>query len=350
MSRPRPKPPGSPDVVAESAQAHAPGGGVSEVPVGARATVRVPASSANLGPGFDALGLALSLHDEVSAEVTAGGGLELDVTGEGAGVVPRDESHLVSRALVRGCAELYASLPGVRLVCRNAIPHGRGLGSSSAAIVAGLALARALVPGGTTRMCDDRLFELAADMEGHPDNVAAAVYGGLVIAYADDDEERGGIAETVERVPVSASPAARVRALSLDVVIPVVPVVLIPQAPVATRVARGILPSVVPHPDAAWNAGRAALLIAALTGRPDRLLAATSDRLHQDYRGSAMPESLALIRRLRRASLPSVLSGAGPTVLALVPAPRVEAVRALAPGGWRADALEVDREGVRITG
>jgi homoserine kinase len=203
------------------------------------------------------------------------------------------------------------------------------MGSSSAAIVAGLALARELLVGGRQRLDDDALFAVAAELEGHPDNVAAAVYGGFTIAYGE---------------------AGSWHAVRLEVTSPVVPVVLVPGQPLETSVARGLLPELVPHADAARNAGRAALLVAALTGRPEELMAATEDRLHEQYRAAAMPQSAALVARLRAAGRPAVVSGAGPTVLALVPPDEIAAVSAAAPEGWRALALEVDREGVRPAG
>jgi homoserine kinase len=290
--------------------------------------VRVPASSANLGPGFDALGVALGLHDHVSAEVTGGGSLLVECAGEGADQVPRDASHLVHRSMALGFEAMDVPLPVVRLVCRNAIPHGRGLGSSSAAIVAGLAAARALVRDGEKRLPDDALFGLAAAIEGHPDNVAPAVHGGFTIAYAGPD---GGF-----------------HAVRLDVDPSVAFVVHVPPTPLETQVARGLLPAEVPHRDAARNAGRSALLVAALTGRPDQLMAATEDRLHQQYRAAAMPESARLVERLRSAGLPAVVSGAGPTVLAMVGAGEVADALEMAPRGWRSWELPVDHHGVRV--
>ncbi len=289
--------------------------------------IRVPASSANLGPGFDALGVALSLHDVVAAEVTGPSGVVIECTGEGAAEVPRYTTLLVHRSMVRGFEALDVPVPGVRLSCANAIPHGRGLGSSSAAIVAGLATARALVVAGSELMPDDRLFELAAELEGHPDNVAPAVHGGFTIAYGDGE--------------------GRFRAVRLDVDPSVAFVVHVPEKALESRVARGLLPSLVPHADAARNAGRAALLVAALTGRPDQLMAATEDRLHQHYRAAAMPESAALIETLRAAGHPAVVSGAGPTVLALVAPGAAADAMALVPAAWRAWELPVDLGGVR---
>jgi homoserine kinase len=292
--------------------------------------VRVPATSANLGPGYDALGLALQLYDEVRVEVlptAAPGVVDLEVEGEGAGQVPLDATHLVHRSMARGFEVLGWPTPAVRMRCRNAVPHGRGLGSSSAAIVAGLAAARALVDGGSETLPDDALFALAAELEGHPDNVAPAVHGGFTIAYVE-----GG----------------RSQAVSLPVDDRVVPVALVPPTPLETRVARGLLPDVVPHADAAANAGRAALLVAALTGRPGLLLDATEDWLHQTYRAPAMPESVELVRELRDQGVPAVVSGAGPTVLALCETEGAHLVAAEAPPDWRALVLEVDRRGVRV--
>ncbi len=290
--------------------------------------VRVPATSANLGPGFDSLGLALSLYDELEAEVIGPCGAEptILVEGEGADDVALDGSHLVHRALARGMKELGEALPQVRLRCRNSVPHGRGLGSSSAAIVAGLALARALVTTGSERMDDHALFEIAACIEGHPDNVAPAVFGGFTIAY----EEQGSF--RVVRLAVTSAVAF---------------VALVPAQPLGTEVARGLLPEHVSHADAAYNVGRAALIVAGLTGRPEALLDATDDRLHQPFRAAAMPESAALVRGLRQDGLPAAISGAGPTVLAMVTPGQVAEVMASAPDGWWARELAVDEGGVR---
>jgi homoserine kinase len=286
--------------------------------------VSVPATSANLGPGFDALGLALSLHDELEAEVTDGG-LQVEVEGAGADGVPRDESHLVVRAMREAFRAMDAEPAGLRLRCDNRIPHSRGLGSSSAAIVAGLALARGLVAGGRLLLDDDAMFRLAATIEGHPDNVAPALYGGFVISGS----------EAGEYFAVRSAVDPRVSA-----------VVFVPPTPVETKVARGLLPDVVPHADAAANSGRTALLVAALAGRPELLHRATRDWLHQDYREPAMPESLALVRALRESGVAAVVSGAGPTVLAF--ADGTDALLAHCPVGWQAWHLQVDLDGVRI--
>lgn len=292
--------------------------------------VSVPATSANLGPGFDSLGLALDLRDELSAEVVASG-LEVVVEGKGAADVPRDETHLVVRSMRAALGLMGAEPPGLRLTCRNVVPHARGLGSSSAAIVAGVSLARALVAGGSLLLDDDALFRLAAEIEGHPDNVAPAFYGGFVISGHDDE---GFYAVTS---PVDPRVGA---------------VVLVPPTPLSTEVARGLLPAAVPHADAAADAGRTALLVAALASQPEQLLRATRDYLHQDYRRPAMPDSVALVDALRADGVPAVVSGAGPTVLAFAEAGRPAAVRAVldrAPRGWEASYVAVDRDGVRVS-
>lgn len=290
--------------------------------------VRVPATSANLGPGFDSLGLALALHDEVVAEVTPAD-LTVDIEGEGADGVTRDESHLVVRAMRRTFTLLAAEPPGLSLTCRNAVPHARGLGSSAAAIVAGVLLARGLVAEGAARLDDEAALALAAEIEGHADNVAPCQRGGFTIAWHD-----GGSTSVIRR----------------DVHPDVVPVVIVPPTGAATAVARGVLPATVPHADAAFTAGRAALLAVALTADPSLLLPATDDRLHQRYRAGVMPDTAALVAVLRATGLPAVVSGAGPTVLVLARA-GAEADRALAaaPSGWRALRLDVDAHGATVS-
>lgn len=275
--------------------------------------VVVPASSANLGPGFDAFGLALGLRDELRAEEIASG-LEIIVAGEGADEVPRDASHVVVQAMEAAFAHLGERPTGLRLSCTNVIPHARGLGSSSAAIVAGLALAGELVG---TPLDKDVMFALAARIEGHPDNVAAAVHGGFTIAW---NEPSGP------------------QVVRLDADVPVT--VFVPPVQVSTNSARRLLPARVPHADAAFNAGRAALVVAALQGRPELLWAATDDALHQGYRAEAMPVSYEFVQELRATGIPAVISGAGPTVLAFE--------RGLeGPDGWAVHELDIDPTGVR---
>jgi homoserine kinase len=297
-------------------------------------TATVPATSANLGPGFDSLGLALDLRDRLTAEVT-GHGLEVVVEGAGSGAVPLDEAHLVVRSM-RAAFDAMAGQPaGLRLHCVNRIPHARGLGSSSAAIVGGLVLARGLVAGGELVLDDDAVFRLAAEIEGHPDNVAPALYGGFTISGHDtlSDGSEGFYA-------VRQSVDPRVSA-----------VVFVPPTGVETTVARGLLPAQVPHADAAADAGRAALLVAALGGAPEHLLRATRDYLHQDYRRAAMPDSLALVDKLRADGVAAVVSGAGPTVLAFCDgsdAPATAALLERRPDGWDARNLAVDLRGARL--
>ncbi|MEZ0581155.1 homoserine kinase [Nocardioides sp. MH1] len=284
--------------------------------------VSVPATSANLGPGFDSLGLALDLRDRLEAEVTAHG-LVVEVDGVGSDAVPLDEGHLVVRAMRATFDEIGVQPPGLRLSCVNVIPHARGLGSSSAAIVAGVWLARELVAGGRLLLGDEGLLDLAARIEGHPDNVAPALMGGFVIAGQDPDG-------TFYAVPSEVDP--RIGA-----------VVFVPPDAVSTELARGLLPEDVPHADAATNAGRSALLVAALAGRPEQLWRATADRLHQDYRRPAMPASLDLVDALRAEGVPAIVSGAGPTVLAFTDT--TDGLVARCPDGWTALQLEIDARG-----
>ncbi len=259
-------------------------------------TVEVPATSANLGPGFDCLGLALELSDTLVAEVVPEG-LEVRVAGESAREVPVDEKHLVVRAMRAAFEAMDVSPSGLHLACTNRIPHSRGLGSSSAAIVGGIVLARALVEDDDRRLDDTEALSLANRLEGHPDNVAPALLGGFVISG------RAGDVVWAQHSPVHPSVSA---------------VVFVPPYGVRTEVARGLLPETVRHADAAANTGRGALLVAALAGNPAHLLRATEDFLHQRQREPAMPESLALVDNLRARGIPAVVSGAGPTVLAFV--------------------------------
>lgn len=289
--------------------------------------VRPPATSANLGPGFDSLGLALELRDTLRGTVT-GGGLTVEVSGEGADDVARDESNLVVRAMLATFEALDVEPTGLHLDCVNAIPHGRGLGSSAAAIVGGVQLARALVADGRARLPDPAAFQLAARLEGHPDNVAAATFGGLTVAW----QEEG----VFHAAPAQVAPGIRT-------------VVLVPPSALSTEVARTLLPATVPHADAAATAGRAALLVAALgTGWTAKLHDATRDWLHQEYRRPAMPESLALVDALRAAGHAAVVSGAGPSVLVLTDGSGVDRVQDLAPAGWACHPLDVAASGTRV--
>jgi len=270
--------------------------------------VRVPATSANLGPGFDALGIALALYDEIEVRALGAAATTVEVIGEGAGRVPEDETHLVVRALRHALDVAGAPQVGVAMRCTNRIPHCRGLGSSAAAVVAGIVAARGLVA--EPEALDDAVaLRIATEFEGHPDNAAPAILGGATVAWTQDDGPR---------------------ATRIDVDPAVVPIAIVPPVQLSTKTARGVLPAQVPHADAAFSAGRAALLVEALGRRPELLLAATEDRLHQSYRGSVMPDSLALVTALRSRGVAAVVSGAGPTVLALARS---------VPGGTDADAV-----------
>lgn len=256
--------------------------------------MRVPASSANLGPGFDSLGLALSLYDEVDVAVTADG-VTVEVEGAGATGVPRDARHLVVRAM-RRAFDAFGEMPsGLHLRCRNAIPHSRGLGSSAAAAVAGAAAAAALA-GRDVALEHDALLQVTASMEGHADNAAASLLGGFVVAWNTD---------------------GRFDAVRLDAHPGIAPVALVPEVESSTATTRGLLPDRVPLGDAAFTGSRTALAVLAFTQRPELLFPATADRLHQEYRRPAYPESAALVDALRSAHVPAAISGAGPTVLAL---------------------------------
>jgi homoserine kinase len=254
--------------------------------------IRVPASTSNLGPGFDALGLALSLHNELVVE--RADRLTVEIVGEGSGVFPEDESNLVIVAARRACEEASYSLPPLHVRCDNAIPADRGLGSSSAAIVAGLLLGDH-VSGGT--LGRDQLLALATELEGHPDNVAPALFGGLQVAVNDGAR--------VHRVEVNVPSMPQV-------------VVFIPPFKMPTREARAVLPPVVSMESAVYNIGRAALLVAALgAGRFEALVEATKDRLHQPPRTQIFAAMPALIEAARDAgALGAWLSGAGSTVAA----------------------------------
>ncbi len=257
--------------------------------------VSVPATAGNLGPGFDALGMALGVTDEVQVWALGSAAVEIEIEGEGADSLPRDETHLMVRAMRAAADAVGASHTGLRIVARNAIPHGRGLGSSAAAVVAGLAAMRGLIAE-PDLLGPEQMLRLATQFEGHPDNAAPAIYGGATAAWQD--------ADGAHAVPLAVASGIETA-------------VLIPQSVLPTRHARAVLPASVPHADAAFNVGRAALLVAALAGAPELLLAATEDRLHQAYRAPFLPAADAMLTHLRERSVAAVVSGAGPSVLVL---------------------------------
>lgn len=253
--------------------------------------VRAPATVANLGPGFDALALAVDLRNEVEADIDAAPAVTVD--GEGAGELPEDASNLVFRAMTWLAREAGGSLPPFALRCRNRIPLERGLGSSAAAVVSGLVLADRLLG---TALDPDRLLQVAVDIEGHPDNVAACLRGGAVLAY-------------LSRSGWRAERLAPHQDLRLAVLVP-------EHERLPTADARRVLPREVPLADAAFNLGRAALAVLALTERPDLLPEALEDRLHQQRRLPLVPGARAMFEDLRAAGVPVCVAGAGPALLA----------------------------------
>ncbi len=288
-------------------------------------TVTVPATSANLGPGFDTLGLALSIYDSLTVSAFADDRLEIEVTGSGAEEIPRDGTNLVVRAIAHAYADAGRDTPGLRMHAANGIPHGRGMGSSGAAVTAGILIAKGLLAGDVD-LDDDRLLRLATELEGHPDNVAPALFGGLTIAWSG---ERG---PQHKKLLVHRG---------------VAPLVFVPGFTMSTSLARSLQPHQVPREDAVFNVSRSALLVAALTQSPELLLDATADRLHQDYRGAAMPETLRLVQELRAQGLAAVVSGAGPSVLVLADGPgerqrAVELADSVTDTPWEAHMLAVD--------
>lgn len=260
-----------------------------------RVTVRVPATTANLGSGFDCVGMAFDWYDEITLDVLDQPGLEVEVSGEGAHQVPRDERHLVVQSVRSGLAAFGADVPGMRLACHNTIPHSRGMGSSASAIVGGLALAWGVAHPGEP-IDRSALTRLATAAEGHPDNAGAAVWGGAILAWAREG--------TVSLVQLELPQDFRA-------------VAFVPTIESKTHEARAVLPDTVTRADAVNQAIAAAALPLALTRRPDLLFDATADLLHQRYRAPMMPSSYDLMLRLRDAGVPAAISGAGPTVIAV---------------------------------
>lgn len=306
-----------------------------ELPVGAESVVTVPATSANIGPGFDSLGLAVELRDEVRLSVVDGPD-RASVTGEGAGTLPTDGSHLILRLAHEHLGLRGFRAPGLRLSAVNRIPHARGLGSSAAAVVAACVAAEALLPE-EERLPTAALLDATARREGHPDNVAPALAGGASVSWTRDE------GDGFETAPLTLHPD-------------LTPVIAIPDVQLSTRAARAALPATVPHAVAAAQAGRAALLVHALAAAPDLLLPATRDWLHQDARAAAMPDSAALVAGLRARGHAAVVSGAGPTVLVLAhgagageeAAAAARALTAETGRAWRVLVPVVATEGARV--
>ena len=299
---------------------------------GRSVTVQVPATTANLGPGFDTLGLALALYDHLDVTVVDTPGVLVEVHGVGEGEVPTDETNLVVQAIAHTFAAYGQDLPGLKVVAQNAIPHGRGLGSSGAAIVSGIVAAKGLLEG-IVDIDAEALLSLATEMEGHPDNVAPALFGGLTIAWMTPEGPRH------KKLIVHRG---------------VKPLVFVPEHAMSTALARSLQPESVPHEDAVFNVSRSALLIAALIQSPELLLAGTEDKLHQRYRAAAMPETDRLITLLRDQGFAAVVSGAGPSVLVLAsdPGQRLVAADLVASRSetpWQALMLAVDSQGATVT-
>lgn len=306
--------------------------GSMSVPVGRAVTVRVPATSANLGPGFDTLGLALGFYDQLNVTVRSEPGATVEVIGEGsadsAAPVSTDASNLVVQSIAHAFAHAGVAMPGLNLRAHNNIPHSRGMGSSSAAIVSGLMAAKGLLEG-IFEFNEVTLLELATELEGHPDNVAPALFGGLTIAWTTDEGPR------CKKLLVHRG---------------VSPLVLVPSFTMSTKLARSLQPESVPHEDAIFNVSRSSLLVAALTQSPELLFESTEDKLHQDYRAEAMPQTSTLIRLLRENGFAAVVSGAGPSILVLCsdPAQRLKATELVAQHEetpWRTLMLAVDFAG-----
>ena len=295
--------------------------------------VQVPASSANLGPGFDCLGLALNMHDRYMAQVMDEPGVDIDVTGEGVASIPTTDKNLVIKAMHKGFDFLGGRPRGIALRQLNVIPHGRGLGSSAAAIVGGLALARALVLGGNERMSNEDMLNIANEMEGHPDNVSAAIFGGANLAW--QESQRGHVVA---------------QSLNFDVDPRIGALAFVPSTEFSTSKARKMLPESIPHGDAVKNSSNVAVLVQALQNRPDLLLGATADYLHQSYRKDAMPNSFALMVKLRSAGVAAFISGAGPAVLVLHTGGESEVVELERAAGdkFQMIALGISRTGVSV--
>jgi homoserine kinase len=296
------------------------------LPAGLLGSSVVPASSANLGPGFDSLGLALSLYDEIIVETTDSG-LIIDVEGEGAGELVLDDGHLVVRAVQHGLRAAGVSAAGLKVRCRNAIPHSRGLGSSAAAVVGGLAAVNGLLAqAGVTPLSRAQLIQLSSEFEGHPDNAA-------VVSWTESS---------------AGPPAYSAAQLRLHPDIRLFPA--IPTQRSSTVEARVLLPTEVSHEDARFNVSRAALLVVALTERPDLLMAATEDALHQLHRAPAMPASAEYLELLRRCHVAAVFSGAGPAVIALSTAAELptEVLEYATANGFAVSEMTVG-DGVRWT-
>lgn len=281
--------------------------------------LKVPATSANLGPGYDTMGLALALFDEITVHAVPRRGeeaqVEITVEGEGAATLPRDASHLVVTLVEKILNAKGFSLPDLQVRAVNNIPHSRGLGSSAAAVASAVMTAHTLLPGGLT---EEEKLQIGSRIEGHPDNYVPALRGGVAISW-----QAAGVAATPTDEAGEADGAAVDPGVGVFKTAPLIPhpqlrtVVAVPNFEQSTQAARDLLPAQIDHAAAARNSARAALLVHALTGAPELLLDATEDALHQEQRRPAFPGSMALVDGLRAAGFAAVISGAGPSVLVL---------------------------------
>ena len=275
----------------------------TDLEVGLKARVKVPGSSANLGPGFDTLGLALSIYDTLEVEVIESG-LEVEIFGEGADDLPRDSSNLIVKAINSGLIAADVRAPGLRVVCHNQIPQSRGLGSSAAAAAAGVVAENTLAG---SPLDEDTVVQLSSEFEGHPDNAGASVLGRAVVSWTD--------------IPVDGRSKPSYRAVRIPVDESIKAVALVPDFHASTNAVRKVLPSHVTHTDARFNVSRTAVMTAALQHHPHLLFEGTRDRLHQPYRADVLPVTAEWVNRLRNRGYAAYLSGAGPTALVLITEP-----------------------------
>ncbi|QNQ90037.1 homoserine kinase [Corynebacterium poyangense] len=271
----------------------------TELEIGRRVRVKVPASSANLGPGFDTLGIALSLYDTVEVEVIDQG-LVVEIYGEGEDVLPRDATHLVVKAIYSGLKAADVTAPGLKVTCTNAIPQSRGLGSSASAAVAGIAAAQGLAGFPLTQQ---QVVQLSSAFEGHPDNAGASALGSGVVSWTE--------------IPVDGQSQPEYRAVSIPVHPDIHATALVPDFHASTQAVRRVLPSHVTHIDARFNVSRTAVMTVAIQHHPELLWEGTRDRLHQPYRSDVLPVTAEWVNRLRNRGYAAYLSGAGPTIMVL---------------------------------
>jgi homoserine kinase len=309
--------------------------------------VKVPATSANLGPAFDSAGLALTLFDEIEVSFTDTPGVQVDIDGFGRNTLPRNQDHLIAKVMLQVFETLEVSVSGLYLRCINKIPHGRGLGSSAAAITAGVVAARALAGEFAKRMDDAGALDFATKIEGHPDNVAACLLGGFTLSWTDSHQHQTESEKLLGHKHIH-SDGVHSHAVKLKVHPEIVPVVFIPKFEMETKKARLLLPSHIPHRDAAFNVARSALLVSALTENPELLFVATEDKLHQPYRRNAMQTSGNLIETLRGRGLAAMISGAGPAVLVLTTQEELATVREFEHPDFSMQVLEVSPTGAQV--